>query len=257
MVSAKPVLVRGGGDLASGVALRLFNAGFRVIILETEKPSAIRRSVSFCEAVYDGEKTVEGVTASTEDKPNSIKVMVDPEIKILFFIQPLAIVDATLAKKNMGLKKELADTVIALGPGFEAGVDAHAVIETMRGHDLGRIIYDGKAADDTGVPGEIKGIAKERVIHAPCAGKLKIIKDIGSVVEKGEPIADIDGKTVNASISGIVRGMIRDGYQVFEGMKIADIDPRKDELKNCYTVSDKARALGGSVLEVIMSRLAK
>lgn len=256
MFAERPVVVRGGGDIATGVAVRLFKSGFRVVILETEKPSAIRRTVSLCEAVYDGEVEVEGVRASLKSEPDSVWVVVDSEMRILDNLNPLALVDATIAKRNMGLSKDLADTVIALGCGFEAGVDAHAVIETMRGHDLGRVIYSGFAADDTGCPGEIGGFGKERVVHAPVAGKLKIVKDIGASVTSGDTIAEIDGTPVKTVISGLIRGVIRDGYNVHKGMKIADVDPRESELKNCYTISDKARALGGSVLEVILGRLA-
>jgi xanthine dehydrogenase accessory factor len=251
------VIIRGGGDLATGVAVRLYNCGFDILILEAEKPTFIRRTVSLGLAVYQGEAVVEGVTARLAkdfDKPAKgfIPVLKDPDMKILDKIQPLALVDALIAKKNIGLTKDLCGIVIALGPGFQAGVDCHAVIETMRGHNLGRVLYSGCALADTKTPGIISGIGAERVIHAHASGKLRIIKDIGETVKKGEPIAHIDGHTVEASVDGIVRGMIMDGMEVFAGMKIADIDPRKDEVRNCLTISDKSRALGGSVLEAIM-----
>lgn len=250
------ILIRGGGDLATGIAIRLFNSGFKAVILETPKPSFIRRTVSLGMAVYDGEAIVEDVRAvlynnfTTAD--DHIPVIIDPEMHILENILPLALVDAVIAKKNIGLTINKAPITIALGPGFEAGKDCHAVIETMRGHNLGRVIYEGCASADTGTPGIINGIGKERVIHAPCAGKLKIIKDLSTRVSKDEIIAEVNSTHVKATIDGIIRGMITDGYDVHKGMKIADIDPRESEVKNCYTVSDKARALGGSVLEALL-----
>jgi len=250
------IIIRGGGDLATGVAVRLFSSGFDIVILETEKPSAIRRTVSLGQAVYDGEMYVEGVKASLTETfvyPDGyIPVMVDTDMNILKEISPLALTDCIIAKKNLGLHIDLAEIVIALGPGFEAGKDCHAVIETMRGHNLGRVYYTGCALPDTGTPGLIKNFSEERVIHAEKDGILKIINDIGSVVKKGDVIALIDSKPVEAPIDGLVRGVIRDGYSVHKGMKIADIDPRLDEIKNCSTVSDKARALGGSVLEALL-----
>jgi xanthine dehydrogenase accessory factor len=250
------IILRGGGDLASGVALRLYRSGFDVLILETKNPSFIRRTVSFGQAVYKGIAEVEGVKAHLINEfqypKNQIHVLIDPEMQVLQKISPLAVVDAVIAKKNLGLSKNLADIVIALGPGFTAETDCHAVIETMRGHNLGRVLYKGEALPDTGTPGIIKGIGKERVIHSPAEGRLKIIKDIGSVVSKGEAIAEVGNLSVQATINGLIRGMIQDDFPVFKGMKIADIDPRLEEKENCYTVSDKARALGGSVLEAIL-----
>ena len=255
------VVLRGGGDLATGVAVRLFSSGFDVLILETDAPTAIRRTVSFCQAVYDGSAVVENINARLVNSftypSGNIPVMIDPDTEILSEISPLAVVDAVIAKKNLGLSKETADIVIALGPGFKAGKDCHAIIETMRGHNLGRVIYSGEAAPDTGAPGAINGITKERVIHASCAGKLSIIKDIASIVKKDETIALINNTPVKATIDGLVRGMIRDGHEVPEGMKIADIDPRLSETENCFTVSDKARALGGGVLEAILHLRSK
>lgn len=250
------IIIRGGGDLATGVAVRLYNSGFDVVILESETPSAIRRSVCMGQAVYDGEVAVEGIKAvlkeSFEYPDGYIPVLVDPEMNTLTAVKPLALVDAVIAKKNIGLRKDLCDIVVALGPGFDAGKDCHAVVETMRGHKLGRVIYEGPAMPDTGTPGIIKGVEAERVIHAGNAGTLKIVRDIGSNVEQGETIAEIDGVPVKATLTGLIRGMIRDGYKVFKGMKIADIDPRREELANCWTVSDKSRALGGSVLEAVL-----
>lgn len=251
------IIIRGGGDLATGVAVRLFNSGFDVFILESGAPTSIRRTVCLGQAVYDGEAEVEGIKAELRDgfvyPEGYIPVMIDADMKVLETVRPLALVDAVIAKRNIGLRKDLCDIVVALGPGFAAGIDCHAVVETMRGHNLGRVIYKGFALPDTGTPGLINGIAGERVIHAGHAGKLKIIKDIGSIVKESETIAEIDGHPVKATINGLVRGMIRDGFRVYKGMKIADIDPREKELSNCHTVSDKARALGGAVLEAVLN----
>ncbi|PLX70460.1 MAG: molybdenum hydroxylase [Denitrovibrio sp.] len=250
------IIIRGGGDIATGVAVRLFNSGYDILILETEKPSSIRRTVSLSQAVYDGEMTVEGVSAKLTDTfeypQNHIPVMIDPQMQILDTIQPLALVDAIIAKKNLGLNKDLANIVIALGPGFKAGIDCHAVIETMRGHNLGRVIYNGEAIANTGTPGDIAGYTSERVLHASDDGMFKITSDIGSIVQKGDTIAHMNSVPVKTSIDGLVRGIINDGHIVHKGMKIADIDPRIEEIKNYTTISDKARAIGGSVLEAIL-----
>ena len=279
-----PIVVRGGGDLATGTIHKLYQAGFPVIVLETANPSAIRRYVAFSEAVYEGEWTVEGVTAVlAEDfaeaqeilEDGKIPVLIDPHCKILEEIQPQAgeipllvdangeclrnwkpqaVVDAILAKKNLGTTMDMAETVIALGPGFTAGVDAHLVIETQRGHNLGRVLTEGAAAPNTGIPGVIAGYGKERVIHAPAAGILQNKSKIGDLVEKGQTIAMIGDVPVTATLTGVLRGLIRDGYPVTEGFKIADIDPRESEQKNCYTISDKARCIAGGVLEGILMR---
>lgn len=256
------VTVRGGGDLATGTIHRLWKCGFSVLVLETGHPSAIRRCVAFSEAVYEGTWTVEGVSArrisrlsQAEEcfKTGVIPVLVDPAGDSIRERRPDVLVDAVLAKRNLGTRMDMADLVIALGPGFTAGVDAHAVIETMRGHDLGRIIEAGTAAPDTGVPGMIQGFGKERVIHAPAAGKLRGLCRIGDIVQKGQVIAVIGRVPVKAALTGVLRGLIRDGYPVTEGFKIADIDPRLDEQKNCFTISDKARCIAGSVLEAILA----
>ncbi|WP_302770926.1 selenium-dependent molybdenum cofactor biosynthesis protein YqeB [Anaerotignum lactatifermentans] len=258
-----PIVVRGGGDLATGTIHKLYQAGFPVIVLETANPSAIRRYVAFSEAVYEGEWTVEGVTAIwaadfaeaqeiLED--GNIPVLIDPNCKILEEIQPQVLIDAILAKKNLGTTMDMAETVIALGPGFTAGVDAHLVIETQRGHNLGRVLTEGAAAPNTGIPGVIAGYGKERVIHAPAAGILQNKSKIGDLVEKGQTIAMIGDVPVTATLTGVLRGLIRDGYPVTEGFKIADIDPRESEQKNCYTISDKARCIAGGVLEGILMR---
>ena len=258
------IVVRGGGDLATGTIHRLWSAGFRVLVLETERPAAIRRQVSLCEAVYEGRAAVEGLTAVRIDGPEkaqevwaegNVPVLIDPEGKCLETLRPTVVVDAIIAKKNLGTHRGMAPYTIALGPGFTAGVDVDVVIETSRGHNLGRVITSGTAKPNTGRPGNIGGYTVERVIHAPATGVLRNIRAIGDLVEKGELIARIERKSeavmVRATISGIIRGLIRDGYPVTEGFKIADIDPRREELANCFTISDKARCIAGSVLEQV------
>lgn len=268
------IICRGGGDLATGIVHRLFRAGFPVLVLETDSPAAIRRQVSFSEAVYDGTATVEGVTAeriasADRDSVNHmleegrVPLLVDPEGSSIPLLKPDIVVDAIIAKKNLGTAKEMAPLVIGVGPGFTAGEDVDLVVESMRGHNLARIFTTGSALPNTGIPGNIGGFTKERVLHAEAAGYMKNIRQIGDIVEKGEEIARIyekmteDGTfsgsyvSVEASISGIIRGLIREGYHFQKGFKIADIDPRESELANCFTISDKARSIGGSVLEAV------
>lgn len=268
------IICRGGGDLATGIVHRLFRAGFPVLVLETDSPAAIRRQVSFSEAVYDGTATVEGVTAERIASANRASVnhvleegrvplLVDPEGSFIPLLKPDIVVDAIIAKKNLGTAKEMAPLVIGVGPGFTAGEDVDLVVESMRGHNLARIFTTGSALPNTGIPGNIGGFTKERVLHAEAAGYMKNIRQIGDIVEKGEEIARIyekmteDGTfsgsyvSVEASISGIIRGLIREGYHFQKGFKIADIDPRESELANCFTISDKARSIGGSVLEAV------
>ena len=259
------IIVRGGGDIATGTIHRLHRCGYPVLVLETGTPSAIRRQVAFSEAIYDGSSEIEGVTclkvSSYEEakavwEAAAVPVMIDERCDILKRVRPWALVDAILAKKNLGTTRDMADKTIGLGPGFTAGEDVDLVIETMRGHDLGRILSKGCALPNTGVPGRIGGFDKERVIHSPAQGILFGTVRIGDRVEKGQPIAIIvtgQGEvTVEASLTGLVRGLIRDGYPVTKGFKIADIDPREQEFENCFTISDKARAIGGSVLEGLL-----
>ena len=257
------IVVRGVGDLASGVIHRLYRCGYRLLILESEKPSAIRRMVSFCEAVYDGEAFVEGVLSHRAESlgeceaiwnAGEIPLMVDPDCTVLEKCRPQAVIDAVIAKKNLGMNRSLAPLTIALGPGFEAGEDVDFVVETMRGHELGRIIEEGWAAPNTGIPGLVGGVGKERVIHSPAAGTIRCESKIADIVEEGQILAYVGDCLVKASITGVLRGIIRDGYQVTKGMKIADIDPRKEEKKNCYLISDKARCIAGSVLEILLSQ---
>lgn len=255
------VVVRGGGDIATGTIHRLHRCGYKVLVLETENPTAIRRRVSFCEAVYEGKAVVEGVTAklisSLEDirlcwEEGTIPVAVDPQGELIDILKPLAVVDAILAKRNLGTKRDMAPITIALGPGFEAGSDVDVVIETMRGHSLGRLIFEGSAIPDTGIPGEVAGHSEDRVIHSPADGIIKSAAGIGDAVSKGDIIAFIGTCEVRATIDGILRGMIRDKSSVFKGMKIADIDPRLDEKQNCFFISEKARNISGGVLEAIL-----
>lgn len=274
------IVVRGAGDLATGTIHRLKKAGFRLLVLEAEHPAAIRRQVALSEAVYAGSARVEDVEAVRMDvdlaekknrkelleqemeriwKKDGVPVLVDPAGLSIAALRPAVVVDAILAKKNLGTTKEMAPLVIALGPGFTAGEDVDVVIETKRGHNLGRVIRSGSAVPNTGIPGIIGGYGKERVIHAQAEGILRNAASIGDIVEARAVIAEIETENgtvpVEASLSGLLRGLIRDGYPVTKGFKIADIDPRKEELQNCFTISDKARCIAGSVLEVICGEL--
>ena len=274
------IVVRGAGDLATGTIHRLKKAGFRLLVLEAEHPAAIRRQVALSEAVYVGSARVEDVEAVRMDvelaekknrkellepemeriwKKDGVPVLVDPAGLSIAALRPAVVVDAILAKKNLGTTKEMAPLVIALGPGFTAGEDVDVVIETKRGHNLGRVIRSGSAVPNTGIPGIIGGYGKERVMHAQAEGILRNAASIGDIVEARAVIAEIETEKgtvpVEASLSGLLRGLIRDGYPVTKGFKIADIDPRKEELQNCFTISDKARCIAGSVLEVICGEL--
>ena len=274
------IVVRGAGDLATGTLHRLKKAGFRLLVLEAEHPAAIRRQVALSEAVYAGSARVEDVEAVRMDvdlaekknrkelleqemeriwKKDGVPVLVDPAGLSIAALRPAVVVDAILAKKNLGTTKEMAPLVIALGPGFTAGEDVDVVIETKRGHNLGRVIRSGSAVPNTGIPGIIGGYGKERVMHAQAEGILRNAASIGDIVEARAVIAEIETENgtvpVEASLSGLLRGLIRDGYPVTKGFKIADIDPRKEELQNCFTISDKARCIAGSVLEVICGEL--
>jgi len=256
------IVVKGGGEMASGIAFRLNKSGFRKICMtDVSQPQAVRREVSFCEAINDGEKTVEGVTARLIESYNEIRgawdrgqipIVVDPEAKVIDFLKPDVVVDAILAKKNLGTKIMDAPLVIGLGPGFCAGRDVHLVVETNRGHNMGRVIYEGEAEKNTGVPGVIAGYGAERVFRGPKEGRLATLKDIGDYVEAGEVVAEVDGAPVKAQIKGVIRGMLRDGTDVWKGMKAGDIDPRGIK-ESCYTVSEKAMAIGGGVLEAVLS----
>jgi xanthine dehydrogenase accessory factor len=252
-------LIRGAGDCATGVALSLHHAGFAIVMTELAEPTVIRRSVSFAEAVFQGSQTVEGTAAELSTREGfaevlargRIAVVVDPASGIRQRFAPDILVDAILAKKNLGTTKEFAPVVIGLGPGFVAGDDVHAVIETMRGHELGRILYEGSARPDTGVPGEIQGRSGERVLKAPTAGRVLLVKRIGDLVRKGETVMTVGGAPVIAPLDGCVRGLIHEGLNVSRGLKVGDIDPRGQE-SYAATVSDKARTLGRAALEAAL-----
>jgi xanthine dehydrogenase accessory factor len=259
MGDALRVLIRGAGDLATGVALSLHSSGFSVVMTEIAEPTAIRRAVAFAEAVFDGTAEVEGTTAERAPADGidavlgrgRVAVVVDPRADTRHGYRPDVVVDAILAKRNLGTRIDFAPIVIALGPGFTAGVDVHAVIETMRGHELGRVITAGAARADTGVPGEIGGRAGERVLRAPVEGTVTLEKGIGDLAQAGETVMRVGGVAVTAPFDGCLRGLIHPGIRVTAGLKIGDIDPR-GESRYAFMVSDKARALGRAVLEAIL-----
>lgn len=255
------VVIKGAGEMASAVAWRIYMSNIRrILMLETASPLAVRREVSFCEAVHDGSKTVEGVEAIRVDNDTGareawaqgkIAVVADAGWKILDRLQPDVVIDAILAKKNLGTHIQEAPLVIGLGPGFIAGQDVHLVIETHRGHQLGRLVTSGSAAPNTGIPGPIGGYTEERVLRAPCDGQFKAECSIGDRVKKGDRIGTVAAEAVPAKIDGVLRGLIRSASVVRRGLKIGDIDPR-GHVDYCYTISDKARAISGSVLEAIL-----
>jgi xanthine dehydrogenase accessory factor len=255
------IVIKGAGEMASAVAWRLYMANFKkILMLETANPLAVRREVSFCEALHDGSQTVEGVKAimagaikdiHTAWEQGRIAVAADPQWRLLEQVRPQVVVDAILAKKNIGTRMMDAELVIGLGPGFNAANDVHIVIETNRGHDLGRIITAGSAEANTGVPGAIAGFAEERVLRAPVAGDFKTTRSIGDFVVADEIIGTVAGQTVSSRINGVLRGLIRSETTVTRGLKIGDVDPRGQK-QYCYTISEKARAIGGSVLEAVL-----
>lgn len=254
------VVIRGGGDIATGIAARLFNSGFKIVVIEIEKPSVIRRTVSFAQAVYQNEVEVEGIKAVLVNdynkmekliNENIIPVMIDDKCEIVKKCDVDILVDAILAKKNLGTKIDMANIVIGVGPGFKAKKDVDAVIETMRGHYLGRVILKGKAQKNTGVPGVIDGYGLDRVIFSLAEGYITNYCNIGDSITKGQVISSVNGIDVKASINGVIRGLINNNFYVVEGMKIGDIDPR-NKREYCFTISDKARAVGGGVLEAVM-----
>lgn len=253
------ILVKGAGDLATGTAVRLYRSGFSVVMTDIAQPTAVRRTVAFSQCMYDGQVVVEGITArKAEDKAQAeailaageIPVLADPEAHILKELPFTVVVDAILAKYNTGTNIDDAPIVLALGPGFTAGVDCHGVVETKRGHDLGRLILEGTAIPNTGVPGDVGGFTKERIIRAPADGPFEPVAQIGQQVQLGDVVARVNGIPVTAQLTGVVRGMLPAGIPVTTGMKSGDIDPRCD-VRHCFTVSDKARAIGGGVLEGI------
>ena len=265
------IVVRGAGDLATGTIHRLKKAGFRLLVLEAEHPAAIRRQVALSEAVYAGSARVEDVEAVRMDvdlaekknrkelleqemeriwKKDGVPVLVDPAGLSIAALRPAVVVDAILAKKNLGTTKEMAPLVIALGPGFTAARDCHFVIETQRGEHLGEVIREGSAIPNTGIPGNIAGYTVERLLKASADGIMHPVTKIGDVVEKGQIVARCGDEPVYARLHGIVRGMLQEGVPVKKGLKIGDVDARIEE-KLCYTISDKARKIGNGVAEAI------
>lgn len=254
------ILVRGGGDLATGVIQKLAHAGFRVAVMEIAAPTAIRRTVALCSAVFEGTAQVEDIQAELVTHTDAfagawargvVPVIVDPDMKTVSQLKPDGLIEATLAKRNTGrVSASLAPIVIAMGPGFSAPEDAHAIIETQRGHQLGRVIFAGSALPDTGTPGVIGGQGSLRVLRTPSPGTVLPLHAIGDAVTEGEPVFSVDCQTVRAPFSGLLRGMMREGLSVAPGDKVADIDPRLDS--DWHTISDKARSVGGGVLDAYL-----
>lgn len=261
MSARSPVVwIKGGGDLGSGVAHSMHRVGMGVFITEISQPLVIRRGVSFASAVYAGTWAVEGITAMLVESPDMVRelwandripVLVDPRGEVAAMLRPEVMVDATLAKRSGPALSEDSPLTIALGPGFVAGQHAHAVIETMRGHDLGRIITQGSALPDTGAPGSIDGFTWERLLRAPCSGIFRALAAIGQYVQQGDVVAQVDGEPIQAQIAGVVRGILWDGLAVKADQKVGDIDPRGVR-EHCFTISDKSRAIGRAVLEAIL-----
>lgn len=252
------VIMRGGGDIASGVVYRMHQAGFPIVVLELDQPLTIRRPVSVSTAVLDGFHRVERLAAIridtfadglVEAQSGRIPVVVSPLLPDLPPSCPV-VVDARLAKRNLDTTIEDAEFVVGLGPGFVAGENCHAVIETMRGHRLGRVILEGSASPDTGVPGVVGGESVKRVVRAVRSGRLQWVVKIGDPVSAGEQLGTIDGSPLASQIGGVVRGLLAEGV-VSPGLKIADIDPRADRAA-CFEISDKSLAIGGGVLEAVL-----
>ncbi|GFN36780.1 selenium-dependent molybdenum cofactor biosynthesis protein YqeB [Tepidimicrobium xylanilyticum] len=253
------IIIRGGGDLASGIAYKLYNASYKVVILEIDKPLTVRRSVAFSEAVYEGETKVEGIKGVLAGylkdiyrilEIGHIPVCVDANGELIDKIKPLAVVDAIMAKRNIGTYRGMAPITIGVGPGFEAGVDVDCVIESNRGANLGKVIFKGRAEKNTGIPAPVMGYAEERVLRAPTSGIVKPFHNIGDLIRKGEIICEVGDKEVVAKFDGVLRGMIKEGIMVEEGLKIGDIDPRcRREL--AFSISDKAKVIGDGTLKAL------
>lgn len=256
------VLIRGGGDLASGVAARLHRVGFNVLVVELAHPLVVRRLVSFAEAVFSREVQVEEITGRLAADmqtvemvlaQNKVAVMVDPDLNCLDEYNPLILVDARMRKMPPERDRQTVPLVIGLGPGFTAGENCHAVIETMRGHRLGRVIWQGSALPNTGIPDMVAGKSSERVLRAPVDGLLRARVEIGSRVKAGEILASVEGEDIIAPFQGVMRGLLQNGLSVQAGQKIGDLDPR-DEPEYAHLISDKALAIAGGVLEAIFSQ---
>ncbi len=259
------MIVRGGGDLGSGVAVRLARSGYRVVILETRAPAVVRRRVAFAQAVFSGRADVEDLVGElvdteeivawleTRDERLALPVVIDPDGELLSRLEPDAVVDARMAKRNLGMTRDDAPVTVGLGPGFEAGVDCSAVIETNRGHALGRVLSSGRAEADTRTPAPVMGVAGKRLVRAPASGIFASSASIGDIVAAGDVVGSVAGTSVEASTPGLLRGLIADGVEVREGQKIGDVDPRGSTIDPA-TISDKALAIGGGVLEALLAR---
>jgi len=255
------VMVKGGGDLGTGVAWRLHRCGFQVLVTDIAQPTAIRRTVAFASAIYDGYVTIENVVGrlvETQDEVSrcwsarQVAVMVDQESRILPQLKPDVLVDAIVAKHNLGTKIDDAPVVIALGPGFTVVEDCHAVVETNRGHNLGRVIWQGSAEPNTGIPGTVDGENSRRILKAPADGDFHPVRQIGDMVRAGEIVAYVDNLPIQAQLDGIVRGLLHADLSIKTGMKVGDIDQRA-VFSHCYTISDKSLAVAGGVLEAILT----
>lgn len=255
------IVIRGAGDIASGIALRLWRSHIQVVMTDLPKPTAIRRTVCFSQAIVHGTAKVEEATARRADTwkqvpeilaGGCIPVLPDPEGNCIASLRPDGVVDAVLAKRNLGTKITDAPVVVGVGPGFTAGVDCHAVVETMRGHTLGRVYTSGSALPNTGIPGLIGGFSGERVLRAPTDGIFHQLLEIGAQVREGDVAAEVNGIPMVCTLTGVLRGILPDGTPVFKGMKAGDVDPRC-AVENCFTVSDKALAVGGGVLEAVLA----
>lgn len=255
------ILMRGGGDLATGAAVRCVRAGFPLVITELPQPLVVRRTVALASAVLDGEITVEGVRAARVESvevarelagAGTVPVIVDPDGTSIAALTPAVVIDARMAKRNIDTAIDDAPLVIALGPGFTAGTDCDAVIETNRGHFLGRVYWEGAAEPNTGTPGIVEGYGAERVLRAPVAGTVVPFRDIGDMLEQDELVASVDDRAVRAPFPGVLRGIVAEGTKVPAGLKIGDVDPRGDR-EHCFTVSDKSLAIGGGVLEALLT----
>lgn len=256
------VLMWGGGDLASGAAIRLHRVGIRVLIVETHQPMVVRRTVAFAQAVFTGETIIEGVQGLLIESPQQIQeiwaagdipVLVDPELNVISEHQPLVLVDARMRKVRAAIPLGTADLVVGLGPGFTGGENCHAAVETNRGHFLGRVYWEGSTQDDTGIPGKVGDFAAERVLHTPVDGQVKAFVDIGDWVEQSVLIMTVGDHQIRALFPGLVRGLIHPGLFVSAGTKVGDIDPRPGSFR-CWTISEKSLAIGGGVLEAILTR---
>jgi xanthine dehydrogenase accessory factor len=256
------VLIRGGGEVASGVAHKLARAHFRVCLTETSQPLAVSRGVTFSEAIYDGEKEVDGVIArrvkSVSEIPkvwqeSQIPIIIDPEVSMKDILNPDVLVDAIMAKRNLGTRITDAPLVVGLGPGFWVGKDVHVVVETNNSESLGRVILDGGAEKDTGIPLAIGGLTFDRALHSSSDGPFQTDKEIGDLITAGEVVASVAGQLVKAQVGGVVRALLRSGTVVEKGTKLGEIDPSGDK-EACYIIRPRVRAIAGGVLEAILMR---